>query len=274
MSKITFVGTGGGRVATLTQLRRTGGIYLELSGAKIYLDPGPGALVHARAAKIPLERLDVVLLSHNHIDHMNDAATLIECMTRGVREKRGALAAPVSVLGKKDIPAEISEYHRGAPEEVIVAEPGKRFKIKGLQIECTKALHTDKFTVGYRFFAEETVSYVADSVFTKEIADAHKGSNILILNCLYLANENKCKDVEFAKHMDVDDAILFVKHVKPKLCILQHFGMGMIRAGPWTQAERVEKETGIKTVAARDGQVFPVGKEPAKKEGLGKFAKE
>ncbi len=274
MSKIVFLGTGGGRVTTMTQLRSTGGIYLELSGTRIYLDPGPGALVRARSAKIPLEKLDAVLVSHNHIDHLNDTAVLVECMTRGVREKRGLLAAPVSVLGNKSMPAELPKYHREAPEKTIEVKPGMRFKVKDLEIECMRAIHTDKFTVGYRFFAEKKISYPADTVFSKEVARAHKGADILILNCLYLVNENKCKDVEFAKHMDVDDAIKFAKHIKPELCIIQHFGMGMIRKGPWTQAEHIEKETGIKTVAARDGQIFDVGKECAKKEGLEKFKKD
>ncbi|MCK5333331.1 MAG: MBL fold metallo-hydrolase, partial [Candidatus Aenigmarchaeota archaeon] len=79
---------------------------------------------------------------------------------------------------------------------------------------------------------------------------------------------------EFAKHMDVDDAIKFAKYIKPELCIIQHFGMGMIRAGPWTQAERIEKETGIKTVAARDGQIFDFLEKGAKTEGLEKFKKD
>ncbi len=274
MSKIVFLGTGGGRVSTMTQLRGTGGIYLELSGTRIYLDPGPGALVRARNAKIPLEKLDAVLVSHNHIDHLNDAAVLVECMTRGVREKRGLLAAPVSVLGNKSMPAEIPKYHQKAPEKTIETKPGMRFKVKNIDVECTRALHTDEFGVGYKFFGEKTISYPSDTVFKKEIADAHKGADILILNCLYLVNENKCKNVEFAKHMDVDDAIKFVKYIKPELCIIQHFGMGMIRAGPWTQAEHIEKETGIKTDAARDMQVFDVGKERTKKEGLEKFSKE
>ena len=45
MTRLTFLGTGGGRFVTLNQERSTGGIYLE-DGYKVHIDPGPGA-VHA-----------------------------------------------------------------------------------------------------------------------------------------------------------------------------------------------------------------------------------
>ena len=64
----------------------------------------------------------------------------------------------------------------------------------------------------------------------------------------------------------------FVKDIKPKLCILQHFGMSMILKKPWEKAILVEEKTGIKTVAARDGQIFDVSSlDSAKKAGLDRF---
>ena len=267
MDTICFVGTGGGRMATITQLRKTAGIFLELKGAKIYLDPGPGAIVHARAEKLPLEKIDCVLLSHKHIDHTNDAQVLIEAMTKGVREKKGILAAPKSTISA------ITKYHQSAPKKVLKIKPGDKFNVGDLNIEATKTIHTDKDGVGFKFFASKRISYVGDTVYSKDIAKAHKGADILILNCLYLVNENKGKEVEFAKHMDLADAIKFVHDIKPELCILQHFGMGMILKKPWEKAKEVEEKTGVKTVAARDGQIFEVdGSVKKGKTGLERFA--
>ena len=266
MDTIHFVGTGGGRMATTTQLRKTAGIYLELNGARIYLDPGPGALVHARAEKLPLEKLDGVIVSHAHIDHINDAQVLIEAMTRGAREKRGVF------IGTKSVMKQITDYHKNAPNLVITVKAGDKFKIDKLDIIATKTIHTDVDGVGFKFLASKKISYVGDTVYSKTISKEHQGAEILILNCLYIVNENKGKNVEFAKHMDLDDAIKFVNDIKPKLCILQHFGMGMILKKPWEKAILVEEKTGVKTVAARDGQVFDVSSGAAvKKTGLGRF---
>ena len=42
MVRITFLGTGGGRFATIYQARATGGFYIE-DGRNLHVDPGPGA---------------------------------------------------------------------------------------------------------------------------------------------------------------------------------------------------------------------------------------
>ncbi|NOR84855.1 MBL fold metallo-hydrolase [archaeon] len=266
MDTIRFVGTGGGRMATTTQLRKTAGLYLELQGVRIYLDPGPGALVYARAEKLPLEKLDCVIVSHAHIDHINDAQVLIEAMTHGAREKRGIF------VGTKSVMKQITDYHKDAPNSVLIVKAGDKFKIGDLNVIATKTIHTDAYGVGFKFFASKKISYVGDTIYSKEISKAHASADILILNCLYLVNENKGKNIEFAKHMDLDDAIKFVLDIKPKLCILQHFGMGMILKKPWEKAILVEEKTGVKTVAARDGQIFDVsGAVTVKKSGLGRF---
>ena len=46
--KLTFLGSGGGRFATISQKRMTGGFRIDDFGGKNYqIDPGPGALVRS-----------------------------------------------------------------------------------------------------------------------------------------------------------------------------------------------------------------------------------
>jgi hypothetical protein len=44
-----------------------------------------------------------------------------------------------------------------------------------------------------------------------------------------------------------------VRRAKPKLAVLTHFGMTMIKAKPWVVAAGLEKELGVKVIAASDG---------------------
>jgi len=268
-SKIQFLGTGGGRINLIQQLRSTAGIYAELAGQKIYLDPGPGALVKSCAQKISLQKLDAILVSHNHIDHTNDAAVLLEAMTHGTREKRGILAAPTSVLEGED--KAISFYHQGLAEKKLTLKPGDEFNIDKLKITVTPTEHTDKAGIGFIFHAEKTISYLSDTNYTKKVSQHHKDSDIIILNCVYLKwDESKANGYE-KKHMDVDDCIKFITDIKPKVAILNHFGMGIIRYGAWKIAEDIEKKTGIRTVAANDNQIFDL--ENGKTGSLGSWVK-
>ncbi|MFH1432476.1 MAG: MBL fold metallo-hydrolase [archaeon] len=255
-SRIQFLGTGGGRINLVTQLRSTAGIYAELKGERIYLDPGPGALIRSRTQKIRLENLDAVLVSHNHIDHTNDAAVLIEAMTAGTRKKRGLIAAPSSVLEGEE--KAINYYHQDCAQNKRILKAGDEFNIGALKITVTPTEHTDKAGIGFIFHAEKTISYLSDTLYTKAIAKKHIGSDIIILNCVYLKWDNEKADGYEKKHMDVEDTKRFIKDINPKLAIIQHIGMGIIKHGPWKIAQQIEEDTGIKTVSANDNQIFDI----------------
>ncbi|MDG6221546.1 MAG: MBL fold metallo-hydrolase, partial [Candidatus Thermoplasmatota archaeon] len=112
MTRITFLGTGGGRFSTITQRRATGGILVE-DGNRLHIDPGPGALVHLVAKGFDPQKLDGVLVSHCHPDHYNDAEILVEAMTSGGNKKRGLLLGSVSVMeGIDGFSAAVSPYHQ------------------------------------------------------------------------------------------------------------------------------------------------------------------
>jgi ribonuclease BN (tRNA processing enzyme) len=54
-------------------------------------------------------------------------------------------------------------------------------------------------------------------------------------------------------HLSIEDVKTLLKEAKPKLTILTHFGMTMIKAKPWVVAAELEKELGLRVIAASDG---------------------
>ncbi len=260
MDFIKFMGTGGGRTVMITQLRSTGGIYIELDGTRLYLDPGPGALVHSIRHNLPLKKLDALLLSHAHIDHTNDANAIIEAMTDGVVKKGGVLIGNVSAIegyeeNSRVVEKVVGNYHLNALQEYYVVKPGDSVRVNTVKIVATKAVHTDPMAIGFRIESEKyTIGYTGDTIYFDNIGSQFSECDVLILNCLFNRNPYKNKDVEFSRHMDSEDAIKIIEHAKPKLAILQHFGMEMLRSMPWEVARKISETTGIKTIAARDFQ--------------------
>jgi ribonuclease BN (tRNA processing enzyme) len=63
-----------------------------------------------------------------------------------------------------------------------------------------------------------------------------------------------------ANHIATEDAVVFSREVSPELVLLTHFGAKIIRQGAKEEADFIEKETGIKTVAAEDLMTVRVGK--------------
>jgi ribonuclease BN (tRNA processing enzyme) len=243
MGAITFLGTGGGRFVILSQQRYSGGLWLELEEATLILDPGPGALIRALQFGKNPEKLDGILVSHNHIDHQNDAGLMIEAMTGGMRHKRGVLA-----LNNKTI-SYISEYHREFID-LIVASPGRSFKINNLEIEALPtAKHVD--AVGFKFHSKEgTVTCTSDTAYSEDNIKHYKGSDILIMNTIVPATR------EIESHLNTKTAAYIVEKAKPKLAIMQHFGRTMLMYGPEKEAKWIQDRTGIRTLAAADGMTI------------------
>ena len=264
--EIFFLGTGGGRFATITQKRRTAGIRILGEKLNLHLDPGPGALVYSVASGLPPEKINALLVSHCHPDHYTDAEIFIEAMTRGMTRKRGLLAASHSVLyGNEVCGPSISKYHQQMPEKVIEAKPGVKFQIGNLNVAVTEARHSDPDTVGFRFETEDVgdIAYTSDTEYFEGIGKYYKGVRLLILCVMRPAGK------PWKGHMTTEDAIKIIEEAKPENVIITHFGMQMIFRGPRNEARLIENKTGVPTIAANDGMHIRISEqiEIIKKKG-------
>jgi len=250
MVEIIFLGTGGGRFATITQRAKTGGIRVLSKEANMHIDPGPGALIYSLEQGLNPQKINAILISHSHLDHTNDACILIEAMTKGGRTKRGTLVAAHSVLeGNEVCDRAISKYHRQLPEKVIDAKVGMKFNIGAFNIEVGKAVHADPDTVGFRFETQDAGSfgYLPDSEYFSGLSDFFEGVRLLILSVLRPSGQ------PWKGHMTTDDAARIAEEVKPDVLVITHFGMLMLLRDPNREAKIIEKKTGIHTIAAKYG---------------------
>ncbi|KAA0001354.1 MAG: MBL fold metallo-hydrolase [Thermoplasmata archaeon] len=254
MTKITFIGTGGGRFATIFQKRATGGIYIADRGILIHLDPGPGALVRMYDLDLDPTQTDAILISHCHPDHYTDAEILMEAMTMGGKSKRGVVIGSESVINGTEKFRPLSEYHRSLVKEVKIARSGEVFVLKDwYEVEVTPARHSDPTTVGFKLHLNNgIISYTSDTEFFDELAEAHRGARILII-CMTRPLEGK---IPF--HLSTEDAALLVKEVKPELAILTHMGMKVLPQAA-EQANWIAERTKVATIAAKDGMRIYAG---------------
>lgn len=268
-AKITLLGTGGGRFVIINQVRASGGFILEMDGEMLHVDPGPGALVRAKQYGVKLGKLTGVIVSHTHPDHCTDAQMVIEAMTQGAKKKRGTLIGSESVIkGKSEFIQVISPYHLKVVERVEVMKPGDKVKVGKLEIMATKTKHREPSCLGFVFRGSSVIGYTGDGEYFSGQENYFKGCNYLIINCL------RPRTNTWPEHMNAGQAEKLIGKVKPKLAILQHFGMLMLRGVAEREAKRIQKNTGVRTIATRDGQVLDLdGKGEGKSKGLDRFLK-
>jgi ribonuclease BN (tRNA processing enzyme) len=252
MTKVIFLGTGGGRMAVVKQLRRTGGFRIVSKSLDIHVDPGPGALVATHEAKLDPLELDCVLVTHNHVDHFSDAMVMIEGMTHFTRKKRGIIIASKKSLtvSEEDEPG-IHNYHQKLAQEVYVAKFKERKKFKTekgeFEIEIIEMNHSEKSTFGFKLFVDGVViGHITDTLYREEFEDDFLGCDLLIVNCI------KPESDGFDAHITSNDLIKLLPKIKPKKCVITHLGTKMVGDIAKNEARRIQKETKIKTISAED----------------------
>jgi ribonuclease BN (tRNA processing enzyme) len=256
MTELTFLGTCGGRFATIYQTRGTGGIYIEDS-INISLDPGPGAILRMKENAIDPTKIDLLLLSHSHPDHYTDADIMVEAITMGGTRKRGAVFGSESVIsGIQGFDQKVSNYHLSRLESVYVAKPNTAQDFGDLKITATPTIHTDPSGVGFKIVTQDGIlTYSGDTSLSDEIVEAYKGTRLLILTM------TTPMGVKLHHHLSPEDAIVILKEVKPEMVLLTHFGLRAINEGTEKIAQWIQENSGIKTVAAEDGMKVILGAE-------------
>lgn len=253
----------------IEQLKKTGGIFLELKDFNLYIDPGPGALINSIKQGIDLEELDGVLVSHPHLDHYNDAEVLIEAMTRGTRKERGKLIGNESVFrgNKKSPEPVISKYHREVVEEVIEMKEGDKAKIGSYTIKSTENKHRDERPISFKIIPEKegkSIGFITDSDYMEKFGEFFGSVERLVLNVM------RPKEKEWEGHLNTEDALNIINEAEPEVAILTHFGRYMIYSSLKKQKKWLEENLKVDTdvIFARDFQEIDF---EGKKDNLSEF---
>lgn len=275
MVRILFFGTGGGRINVVKQFRSTAGFVIDGS-SKVYVDPGPGAIFQARRLRFNLEKIDVLYVSHSHLDHVNDAQLVIEAMTYATRRQRGfviadksvlkgshikeraaAIAAdiikgltPLKVKYETFIPA-ISPYHKSLVTEVFTIKPNEEIEIDKMKFTGTEA-HHDCPTTGFVLDIDnKRIGYTADTEYFEGVGEQYRGCDALVVNILRITKPWK-------GHLYQDTAIRLLKEARPKKALLTRFGGEYLRTPARTVAKRIQDESSVETIATYDGMSVEV----------------
>jgi ribonuclease BN (tRNA processing enzyme) len=248
---ITFLGTAGARFMIIRQLAASGGMWFHLDGTEVLVDPGPGCIVQSTKRKLRGEKLSAIILSHRHLDHSGDVNVMIEAMTSGGFKKKGWLFAPSDCLGEEPV---IFSYLRGFVEGITTFREGGSYTVGNISFS-TPVRHVHPVeTYGMVFQAAgHKFSYISDTRYFDGLAEAY-ASEMVIVNVVFLDPPAR------ADHLTIPDVARLVGETRPKIAILNHYGMHVWQAHPWEIAERLTQETGVKVIAARDGMRFDLAR--------------
>jgi phosphoribosyl 1,2-cyclic phosphodiesterase len=256
--QLKFLGTAGARHVVATQVRHSGGLVYTAGGLRIWVDPGPGALVRALASRPRVDpaRIDALVITHRHLDHAGDATAVVEAMTGGGFEARGTLLAPAEALDEEPV---VFRYAHRFLARIEALRAGGTYALgPGVSLATPIAHDHGVETYGYRLsWGGFTVGHVVDTFWMDDLPRAYAGVDLLIVNTTRLRGGDRR-----LLHLGADDAERLVAAVRPRLAVLTHLGMQLVRTGPEEVALSISERTGVPTIAARDGQALPLPPPP------------
>lgn len=185
-------------------------VLVETHGMRILIDASPD--LRQQALRLGLSRLDAVLLTHQHYDHVGG----IDDVRPFCFDKDLPIYANPQTA--KDLRTRVDYCFRehpypGVPKLDLHEIECRPFILNGLKITPIEVMHGSLPIYGYRI---GDFAYVTDAkTITEQEKQKLKDLDVLILNCL------RVKQPHFA-HIILPEALELIDELKPKRCFLTH----------------------------------------------------
>ncbi len=177
--KVTILGTGG---ALPPPRRAQTGLLIEKADDLLLIDCGSGVLLRLQEAGVDFARIDDVLLTHHHLDHLSDLLPLL--VARWLRGKTHTrIYGPEGTEALLRAQLELFPYAR---EHVSLSveelAPGKSFEIAGFRVEALLTRHHHP-TLAYKL--DRAFVFSADTAPMEEMAAFARGCELLVHECSF-----------------------------------------------------------------------------------------
>jgi ribonuclease Z len=177
--KVTFLGTS---AASASIWSSTSACLVQLGGTKILIDAGIGAVRQLQRADTNVDTLDVVLLTHWHLDHVADLRGLINARTNAI---------PLPVLGP-ELPSFLRRallmFCPALLRDYRTVHGGQPIRILDVEAEPVDTAHGIP-SVGWKLVDAEGGRCIVVSGDTRPvdaIASAASGAHLLVHEATYL----------------------------------------------------------------------------------------
>jgi ribonuclease BN (tRNA processing enzyme) len=223
-------------------------MWLHFADKNILIDPGPGSLIRIFERGLEPRDLNAIVLSHRHLDHVADIASVVESATDSNKNKLDLLLAPIDAVDGDD--PVVLKYTKKGFKKIEITELGKTIEYENIKIKpLIKHIHQGADTYSLQFeYNNKIFIYVACGRFYEDMLYAYpENPDVMVFNTTFVKpNLNYY-------HLSAEDVERIIEKVKPKLTILTHFSVQMLRYTPFKIAKEMSDRTGLKVMAAHDG---------------------
>jgi ribonuclease BN (tRNA processing enzyme) len=194
--------------------------YLKIGEKEILVDCGPGTLTQLEKAGVSYKDIDMVFITHYHIDHISDLDALIWVYKWGELNRNKDLVIVGPAGFNKFYETYIKPLVWKTPAEnfnVIIKEIENEIEFENFTVESCKTEHTEE-SIAYKFTEKKKSLVISgDTDFSEDLAEFAKGCEVLMLECSF---ENSMK---VNGHLTPKECGDIAKRAGVEKLILTHF---------------------------------------------------
>ncbi|HKP11529.1 MAG TPA: MBL fold metallo-hydrolase [Blastocatellia bacterium] len=187
--KLTLLGSG---TVVPDGARNSAGYFIEAGGVRLMMDCGAGT-VHALARYgCDWERMTHLYVSHFHVDHVGELASLFFAFKHGMRGERHE---PLTILGPRGLDRVMEGLRHAFGEKLFepkfpvllnMLAPGERAELsEEVTLAVTKTPHTDESLAARVTDGARAIGYTGDTDYSEAVARFFDGPSLMIAECSF-----------------------------------------------------------------------------------------
>src|SRR5207247_9968820 len=185
--KLTILGSG---TVVPSGSRNSAGYFVELPDARIMMDCGAGT-VHALARfGLPWEQMTHLFISHFHLDHIGELASLLSAFRYGMKTDRIEPFTIIGPLGLDRIMDGLTMafgaklFEAEFPVSVRMGTPGERLELgSDSTLSVAKTPHTQESLAVRSESGGRALCYTGDTDYSEELTGFFSKADVLISEC-------------------------------------------------------------------------------------------
>lgn len=216
--KLTIIGSGS---CVPNPERNSSGALLEVDGKLILIDCGTGILHNIPKTGYDYKNIDIICITHLHLDHINDFSALLFAYRNDPdcnRTKNLKIIAPIGFMDYyKSIQKTYGDSIKPNGYKIIIREAESSTKnIDRLRIKIISTYHTEN-SIGFRFeYIDKVLSVSGDTGYHKNIITLCKEADLAVLECSFPEEANA------DYHLNPSTAGKIAEQARIKKLILTH----------------------------------------------------
>lgn len=193
------------------------GYLIQEESKNILIDCGNGVLSNLFKI-IPFEKLDAIILTHLHSDHISDMMVL----RYGVQIKmmKGMVDKPVTVYAPSEPAEEYNRLNLKGIFDLRTINAELRLKLGNMELSFSEMKHPVKCFAVSVYNGRKRFVFSGDTAWNENIVEFSKKADLIMLDAGLLAKDKTSENVP---HLTAEECGIVAKRAGAKKLMLTHF---------------------------------------------------